>query len=190
MQLAGDHGGKVILISTVFFALALTGGLIRRCYVTEYDRIVAVFSTSNITKSENGCRAGGHIYKYYDVNFEPDGREGVLNCKLGDSAELFVGNILYDVSMATVGNGQGCDIGKYDAVTWTQLGEIQYSVNPDMNTNDMSIELVNGLLDVSSLYGRPGENVATRHNFFIMGLQFVNQKIFSETENTNGSSTL
>ena len=167
------------------------GVFIRLGYVPALDRVVAVFATYNLAKPENGCTGPAHVYKVFTVDMQPDGREGVFNCGQGDSADLFVENTLYDVHQALVDGTDGWEIRKYDILTWKQLAEVQYPLSPETHSNDMSIAMVNRVLDVSSLFvTSPGAPAATHHNFFSTDLQFINQKILSDTENTNGSSTL
>ena len=175
----------------------LDGGFIRLGYVPALDRIVAVFKANNLATSEGGCTDGAHLYRIYTIDLQPDGETHVLNCEpgVGDSTELFVGDILYDVGPAKNVPRIGWHITKYDAVTWKVLVEIDHPLN-DLRAQgiDESIMLVNGMLDVSSIYtppeGDPSVSLATHHHFFTPDLQFLESRILTDTPHIEGSSTI
>jgi len=172
------------------------GSFIRLGYVPALDRIVAVFHTWDLVNpEEGGCQEEGvHLYKVYTLDMRPVGPSTVLNCVgIGDSTALFVGNVLYDVS--TWVDAGGWHVIKYDAATWTTLAEIDYPItDPQEESLDEMIMLVNGMLDISSIVARPTQNpsieTATHHNFFTLDLQFLERRILADTENIEGSSMI
>jgi len=174
---------------------AADGSFIRLGYMPSLERIVAVFHTFNLVKPEGGCQEEGvHLYRIYTTDLQPAGESTVLNCVgIGDSTALFVGDVLYDVSAEA--HGTGWHVIKYDAVTWKALAEIDFPLTDPRSLNlDMTIELVNGMLDISSMYAPPAEDPsvspATHHNFFTPDLQFLTTRILADTPNIEGSSMI
>jgi len=174
----------------------LDGGFIRLGYVPALDRIVAVFKSNKLVKPEAGSENGAHLYRIYTTDMQSDGETHVLNHGPGgaDSTELFVDNILYDVYFI-IDPFFGWHVTKYDAVTWKTLAEIDYHVtDKGADILDEMIMMVNGMLDISSIY-LPTEqdsaaSTSTHHNFFTPDLQFLNKRILADTENIEGSSMI
>ncbi len=174
----------------------LDGGFIRLGYVPALDRIVAVFKSNKLVKPEAGSEGGAHLYKIYTTNMQPDGETHVLNHGPGggDSSELFVDNILYDVYFI-IDPFLGWHVTKYEAVTWKTLAEIDYRVtDPRAEILDEMIMMVNGMLDISSQYlpskQDPSGSSATHHNFFTPDLQSLDTRILADTPNIEGSSMI
>jgi hypothetical protein len=173
----------------------LAGGFIRLGYIPATDRIVAAFGSPKI--AGGSCPNSGHGYKEYTTDMQATGKAGVLNCGGGDSAELFVDNVLYDVTFHLVDGSEGWLITKYDAVTWTKMKELAYALEASKEAaGDMMIALVNGELDISggtSSDGKPPpleKGAATHHNFFTPDLQFLNKRTLSDIEHIVGSSMI
>lgn len=171
------------------------GGFIRLGYVPGLDQIVAAFKSWKLTTTEGSCKDGAHLVKAYTLDLQPAGGSHVINCGSGvaDSSALFVENVMYDVYFSD--QVLGWHITKFDALTWKTLAETDYDLgDPQKVIGDMSIELVNGMLDVSSMIINPGENpsipTATHHSFFTPDLQFLNMRVLADIEHIEGSSTL
>ncbi len=174
------------------------GGFIRLGYVPASNRIVAAFGSPKLAKPNGNCPGGGKGYKVYTVDMQPTGEEGLLHCEGGgDTANLFVDNVLYDVVMFPVNGTGGWLIKKFDAVTWKELGRLAYGLDSPREFNgDMTIEMVNGELDISGGYSSDGKipppekGAGTVHYFFTPDLQFLYKKILTDTEHIVGSSMI
>jgi len=177
----------------------LAGGFIRFGYVPARNQIVTLFGSPKLAKPSGKCTTGGKAYKVYTVDMQPTGESGVLHCEGGgDTADLFVDNVFYDVVMIPVENKEGWLIKKFDAVTWKELGRLSYGLDsPREMSGDMSIEYLNGQLDISGAYlsnGKlhPAEEIggATNHNFFSMDLKFLEKRTLSDSGHIVGSSAI
>jgi hypothetical protein len=177
----------------------LAGGFIRLGYVPAQNQIVAAFGSPKLAKPIGNCAQGGKGYKVYTPDMQPTGEAGVLQCEGGgDTANLFVDNFIYDVVMANLDGTEGWIIKKFDAVTMKLLKRIPYKMEvPHESSGDMSIEFINGVLDVSGSWTEtgkpfpPGEiGGATTHNFFDLDLNFLGKRTLSDTGHIVGSSTI
>jgi hypothetical protein len=136
---------------------------------------------------------GGYAYKEYTLDMQATGKSGALYGTAGDIGGIMVGNQFYAANMDKV----GWRIVKFDAVSWEKLADITCALDTLSEMNgDMMLAFVNGQLDVSSqtlISGKispPGEGAGTHHHFFTPDLDFLGNKILSDTSHITGSSMI
>jgi hypothetical protein len=176
------------------------GGFIRLGYIPATGRIVAAFGVHKLAKPFEGTTEGAKGYKVYTVDMQPTGEEGVLPREGGgDTGDLFVGDVLYDVVTTISNEKEAWLIRKFDAVTWKELARTTYTMDtPREMAGDMSIEYLNGVLDISGAYLPDGilapaveySLIGTSHNFFDLDLKFLRKKTLLDTGHIVGSSTI
>jgi hypothetical protein len=171
----------------------LVGGMfVRIGYVPGKDRMTVAFQAKLGQKDR--CPIGwGYGYRVYSPDMGATGSDGVLNCYAwADSGGLFAGNDLYVANLGhdNKTNTDGWYLAKYDAVTWKELvSPFFYPVSaPWEDAGDPMVELVNGQIDVSSLYKSdpkeqpaPWKGFATHHQLFTTDLKFVGKRVLSDT---------
>jgi hypothetical protein len=174
----------------------LAGGFIRIGYVPARGQLVAAFGSPKLAKAIGECGTTGKAYKVYTLDLQPTGEEGLLHCgSEGDTTNLFVDDTVYDI-MPTKGS-EGWVIKKYDSITWKEQASITYQLDSQHEqSGDMTIALVNGVLDVSGSYSDDGHppaidhGAATSHIFFTPDLQFLEKRILADTPHIVGSSMI
>ena len=173
-----------------------TGGFTRVGYVPATDRLVVVYGTQ-LGQPAGGCTGTAHVYREYNLDMQPTGNSGVLNCGSGDSGGVMVDNVYYDVSMQPVGASGGWRIMKFDAVTWVKLADLEFPLDsPQENSGDPMVAFVNGRLDVASDYTSDGnpppveEGAQSHHQFFSPDLEFIGERRLSDRNHAGGASLI
>ena len=177
-------------------ALFRGGAFARVNYVPGTDHLVVTFA-GQLVQPTGECQDRGHGYAVFNMDMEPSGDFGVLNCEVADMAGVMVGNTYYDVSMHAQEEGVGWRIMKFDAVSWQRQADIFFPLQtPQEKDGDPMAAYVNGRLDVSSYYSQNGEweqidgELGSHHQFFSDDLTFLEERILTETPHTNGSSLI
>jgi hypothetical protein len=170
----------------------LNAAFVRVGYVPATNNLAVTFGSPEFTDTINGLH-GGYAYKEYNLDMQPTGKYGALYSGGGDIGGLIVGNNFYAVNMDPV----GWHIIKFDAVNWNKLVDIKFPLN-DTNelTGDMMIAFVKGQLDISGqcmVSGKispPDEGATTHHHFFSPDLDFLGERILSDTPHITGSTMI
>ncbi len=173
-----------------------SGAFARVNYIPATDLLVTTFS-GQLSQPTGECQGGGHGYVEYNLDLEPTGKDGVLNCEVADMAGVMVNNTYYDVSMHAEQGGIGWRIMKFDAVNWNRQADIFFPLQtPKEKDADPMAAYVGGRLDVSSFFSETGEfsppeqGAGTHHQFFSDDLVFLDKRILVDTPHTNGSSMI
>jgi hypothetical protein len=160
--------------------------------------IVIAFNT-NLNQPEGGCPDPAYAYKEYTTDMVETGDQGVISCKaLSDTGGVFFGDDLYFAAIGLENGKDGWWLEKYNAITWAQSASLFYPMASGEGAGDPMLALVNGQLDVSSMYQPdptliwgPFESAATFHDFFnSTDLQFVSKRILSDTPHIGLSSMI
>jgi len=174
-----------------------TGDFVRVNYIAATDRLVVTFGTRALSQPSGDCTEGGLAYKGYTLEMEETGESGLLNCEMPDFGSTMVDNTYYFVSMHAEEGEIGWRILKYDAVTWESQadifyplfrgGELEYRRN-----GDPMVAYVNGQLDISAGYNLDGAPPpdASHHQFFTTDLEFLEERILSDTAHIDGASMI
>ncbi len=183
----------------------LGGAFVRIGYVPGKDRMVVTFA-AKLDQPEGGCAEGyGYAYMEFNRDMVETGDRGVISCFAAtDVGGFFVGNDFYLASMGhdNKTGKDGWHLAKYDAVTWKGLvGPIFYPLDTGdavgEDPGDPMLALVNGQIDVSSMYRfspdepkEPTAGHATHHQFFTTDLEFVSKRVLSDMPHIHLSSMI
>jgi hypothetical protein len=177
------------------------GAFVRIGYVPGKDRLVVTFS-AKLDQPEGGCTDGyGYAYREYNRDMVETGDNGVISCFAAtDTGGLFEDDDFYLASMGhdNATGKDGWHLTKYDAVTWkTLVGPTFFPLSSKSeDPGDPTLALVNGQIDISSIYRRdpnkPGFEGSheTHHQFFTTDLQFVGKRVLSDTKHIHLSSMI
>ncbi len=174
----------------------LRGGFVKIGYVQ--GNIVVAFNT-NVSQPEGGCSDAAYAYKEYTTDMVETGDQGAISCKaLSDTGGVFFGDDLYFAAIGFENGKDGWWLEKYNAITWAQSASLFYPMASGEGAGDPMLAIVNGQLDVSSMYQPdttliwgPFESAATFHDFFNpTDLQFVSKRILSDTPHIGLSSMI
>ena len=177
-----------------------SGSFVRVGYVPGRDRIIVTFK-ARLTKA--GCNNiyANDIYAYgyreYTKDMVETGNQGVFSCLTGpDIGGGFIGDNFYAVAMDRdpASNLEGWLLAEYNAVNWTSLvAPFFHPLAIGELDDDPMVALVNGQIDISSHYksaGEIGPGHATHHQFFTPDLQFVTNRVITDTSHINLTSLL
>jgi hypothetical protein len=178
----------------------LNAGFVRVNYVQSTGNLVVTFNgypTAEGTATD-GCQQVGNYYKEYTLEMVETGKRGALQCELyADIGSLMIGDYFYIANMAGEGDYAGWKIIKYDSASWEiaatlfhplyRIGELEYKRN-----GDPMLAYVNGQLDISAGYNMNGTPppTASHHQFFTTDLEFLSERVLSDTQHIDGSSMI
>ena len=169
---------------------------VRIGYVPGRHRIIVTFGTM-LSQPEGGCETldpfyglyKAYAYKEYTDGMVETGKAGIVSCHAtSDTGGFFRGNDFYLASAETNNNVEGWNLAKFNAVTWASSADYWYPLtDSQMRAGDPTVAFVNGQIDVSSVHEGLG---GTHHNFFTTDLQFVSQRLLSDTQHQGFSSMI
>ena len=173
--------------------LDIIGAFCRINYVPAADKFLVTFGG---TSKDKGTQ--GYGYKWYTAEMEFTGEVGLFEDRGTDTASVMIDSTYY---FLTDGGKDKWALKKYDPITWTLLGEISMSRDPNKEPgNDFMLAHVNGMLDAGGLYVAdaefyvdqkqtdPYKGEATSHRFFTDELEFLETRVLSDTPHINATS--
>jgi hypothetical protein len=174
------------------------GNFVRIGYVPGRDHIVVTFK-ANLDQPGSCLGIWAYAYREYTENMVETGNDGIITCRAGpDVGGLFLGDDFYYASMGreSTSTVDGWFLTKYNAVNWTTLvGTVYHPLTTGEDAGDPMVAYVNGQIDISSTYKSdpkaepsPYKSDTTHHQFFTTDLQFVSQRVLSDTPHINLSS--
>jgi alpha-N-arabinofuranosidase len=180
----------------------VNAGFVRVNYIQSTGNLAVTFGgyPTQAGTALYGCQQTGDYYKEYTLDMVEMGKRGALLCdRHGDLGSLLIGDDFYLAGMDQdpVSGYAGWKIIKYDAATWEvvtelfhplyRIGEQEYKRN-----GDPMLAYVNGQLDISAGYNENGAPppTASHHQFFTTALEFLSEKILTDTPHIDGASMI
>ncbi len=175
----------------------LGGGFVRAYYLAATDHVLVTFNTP-LSQPEGNCPDAAHAYKEYTTEMQETDAKGIISCDGGfDIGSLLIGDSYYLVAIHREGEAAGWRMAKYDAPRWEQQTVIFHHLDdPYEQQGDPMVAYVNGEIDASSQYNASGSypdleiGAATHHEFFTTDLEFLREKILTDTPHIVGSSMI
>jgi len=178
----------------------LNAGFVRVSYIQSTSNLVVTFNGNPTAQgtATDGCQQTGNYYKEYTLDMVETGKRGALQCELyADLGSLMIGDYFYTVNMSGDGVDAGWKIIKYDSATWEKVAEPFHPLyrigEPEYKRNgDPMLAYVNGQLDISAGYNQNGTPppTASHHQFFTTDLEFMGEKILTDTPHIDGASMI
>jgi hypothetical protein len=177
----------------------LGGGFARINYVPATDHFVVTFG-GPLAQPSGGCGDRGYSYKVYTTDLQETGETGTFACDPADSGSVMVDNGYYFAVMTRRAEQIGWHLLQIDAANWTTLVDTFFPLDyPQEGDADPMVAYVNGQVDISSAYtvagvppgpDTPAGSYGTHHHFFTTHLQFIEERILTDTPHINGSSMI
>jgi hypothetical protein len=173
----------------------LNADFVRIGYVPGKNRFIVTFNT--MVSDSGWCPESYDLVlglyrvyacKEYTADMDETGKDSVISCHgTSDTGGFLIGDDFYLASAEPHGTVDGWNLAKFNAVTWADLTEYYYPLtDSSWQAADPTVALVNGQIDISAGKGGSG----THHHFFTTALQFVNQKVLSDTDHIGFSSMI
>jgi hypothetical protein len=179
-----------------------TGSFARISYLPPSDRFLVTFGDKHRGPSGE-CIGAGYGFMELTLDLQPTDRAGHLlwvedACDANDSGALMVGNEYYFVWVPSDQPGfYGWRVLKLDAISWATLADASLSLtDPQERSNDPTVALVNGLVDISSQYDASGipppldEGAATHHTVVSPVLTVEERRVLDDVPHICGASLL